>query len=146
MKLLIWLGIEITDSGGVRVDQGTWSLMKETGDPPPDGDAVEEVARRFVAHCAKISGTPPLPEGPGRKTGHACNGQPAEHTSAPMIDQKLIALGFSEQEAGLAIKMHGASRVYSLLQWLARKKEPISDPRALIMSCLAKRGGPHDYL
>ena len=136
MKLIVWLGIEVTDQGGVRVCDGSWSLVKPGDERMPDGDAVEEIARRFVAHCEKMAPTGPLPEGRGCKPGHATNGRPAEHSPGIAIEDRLQALGVSAQEAGLITKLHGASRINSVLAWMARKTDKVGDPRALLLKCL----------
>lgn len=139
MKLILWIGVEVTDKGGVRVCDGSWNLLKELGEGWPDGDAVQEVAKRFVAHCDKLNATPPLREECGRKPGHPANGKPAESAPRPQLEPDLVAMGWSEQEAKLLVTMHGATRISDLVAWVKRKKEPVSSPKSLIESCLRRQ-------
>jgi hypothetical protein len=136
MKLILWIGVEINDTGSVKVFDGSWSMVKDPSEAMPDGDAVAVVASRFAALGLRESsgGRPP--------TAHQADGRPAPTTPRAGIIADLQGLGIGPAEATELCGQHGAGRIASLLKWIAQKDEPVANPARLLRSCLAKPQNP----
>jgi hypothetical protein len=132
MKLILWIGVEINDTGSVKIFDGSWSIVKSASEAMPDGDAVAVVASRFAELGLRESsgGRPP--------TAHAADGRPAPTTPRASLMDDLQQLGIGGQEATELCNQYGAGRIASLLKWIAQKNEPVGNPARLLRSCLAK--------
>ncbi len=136
MKLIVWIGLEISDAGSVKVFDGSWSIVRGASEAMPDGDAVAVVANRF----AQVG----LREGSGGRppTAHQADGRPAPTTPRAGLLDALQSLGIGPAEATTLCSQHGAGRIASLLKWIAQKDEPVANPARLLRSCLAKPQNP----
>lgn len=152
MRIEVTQILVIEASGRVLVRNMGWRILAEAGDSPaPTAAMLANCLKSFQANatpCERQSDTDPpaAPEevpadyAPAAQARGDAPGPPEAPAQPPAAIRALTALGIEEQAASMVLAAHPVSRVLSVAAWIMKKKarEPVADPLALLMACLAR--------